>query len=279
MYKIVKTAKLSENQYDFWIEAPKIAAKTKPGQFIILRTNEEGERIPFTVVETDQDKGLIRFIFQVIGKSTSELALLKAGDSIKDVSGPLGMPTEIENYGTVMIVGGGVGIAVIYPVLRALKEAGNKVITILGAKTADLLILKDECQEYSDELIITTDDGSLGMKGLVTDAMENIIAKNSIDHCWAIGPGIMMKFCTMTAAKHDIPIFVSLNPIMIDGTGMCGCCRVTIDGEIKFVCVDGPEFKGTEVNWKEFLGRMKQYEEEEGVSLTDYQKVQVKDHG
>lgn len=275
MYKIVKSSELSTNEYDFWIEAPRIATKAEPGQFIILRINELGERIPLTIADTKPEAGLIRLIFQVIGKTTADLALLKTGESILDISGPLGMPTEIKNYGTVMIVGGGVGIAAIYPILKGLKKAGNKVITILGAKTAELVILKEDCIAYSDELIITTDDGSIGMKGLVTEAMENVIAENTIDCCWAIGPSIMMKFCTMTATKHDLPIYVSLNPIMIDGTGMCGGCRVTIDGNIKFACVDGPEFKGTEVNWEEFIGRMKQYKQEEEVSLADTQKVQV----
>lgn len=279
MYKIVKSAELSTNEYDFWIEAPRIAKKAKPGQFVILRINEAGERIPLTIVDTKPEEGLVRLIFQVIGKTTAELALLKTDDSILDVTGPLGMPTEIKNYGTVMIVGGGVGIAAIYPIIKGLKEAGNKVITILGAKTAELVILQKDCERYSDELIITTDDGSIGMKGLVTEAMENVIAKNKIDCCWAIGPSIMMKFCTMTATKHDVPVYVSLNPIMIDGTGMCGGCRVTIDGNIKFACVDGPEFKGTEVNWEEFIGRMKQYKQEEDVSLADYQKEQVNSIG
>ncbi|MGX7263066.1 sulfide/dihydroorotate dehydrogenase-like FAD/NAD-binding protein [Enterococcus crotali] len=279
MYKITKSEQLSENEYDFWIEASRIAAKAQPGQFVILRIDDKGERIPLTIAETDSSSGMIRLIFQVIGKTTGELSKLNAGDSILDLTGPLGMPTEIKNYGTVLIVGGGVGIAAIYPIVKGLKQAGNRVITILGAKTAELVILEDECRNYSDELIITTDDGTLGRKGLVTDAMEQVIARETINCSWAIGPSMMMKFCTLTASKHEVPIYVSLNPIMIDGTGMCGGCRVTIDGNIKFACVDGPEFKGTEVNWDEFISRMKQYTDEEKQCLTDDQKEQVISHG
>jgi ferredoxin--NADP+ reductase len=279
MFKITRSEELSQNEFDFWIDAPRIAKKAKPGQFVILRIDEKGERIPLTIADVDAEKGEVRLIFQVIGKTTAALSKLKKGDSLLDLTGPLGMPTEIENYGTVMIVGGGVGIAAIFPILKGLKQAGNRVITILGAKTAELVILQEECRQYSDELIITTDDGSLGMKGLVTEAMEQVIARESVNCSWAIGPSIMMKFCTLTAEKHQLPIYVSLNPIMIDGTGMCGGCRVTIDGSIKFACVDGPEFKGSEVNWDEFISRMRQYQPEEQASLSDYQKAQVSQHG
>lgn len=279
MYKITKSKQLSKNEYDFWIEAPRIASKAQPGQFVILRINDIGERIPLTIADTDPEQGLIRLIFQVIGKTTAELSELTSGDTILDLTGPLGMPTEIKNYGTVMIVGGGVGIAAIFPIVKGLKQAGNRVVTILGAKTAELVILQEECRQYSDELIITTDDGTLGMKGLVTEAMEEVIARESVHCSWAIGPSIMMKFCTMTASKYNLPIYVSLNPIMIDGTGMCGGCRVTVDGNIKFACVDGPEFKGSEVNWDEFISRMKQYTTEEETCLTDYKKAQVIPHG
>lgn len=279
MYKITKSEQLSKNEYDFWIEAPRIAKKAKPGQFVMLRINEMGERIPLTIADTDDSGGKIRLVFQVIGKTTAELGKLTIGDTILDLTGPLGMPTEIKNYGTVMIVGGGVGIAAVFPIIKGLKKAGNRVITILGAKTAELVILQEECRQYSDELIVTTDDGTKGMKGLVTDAMEQVIANETINSSWAIGPSMMMKFCTMTAEKYELPLYVSLNPIMIDGTGMCGGCRVTIDGSIKFACVDGPEFKGTEVNWDEFISRMKQYKTEEETCLVDYQKVQVINRG
>lgn len=279
MYKITKNTQLSKNEFDFWIDAPRIASKAKPGQFVILRINEVGERIPLTIADVNSQEGTIRLVFQVIGKTTAALSQLKTGDSLMDLSGPLGMPTEIENYGTVLIVGGGVGIAAILPIVKGLKKAGNRVITILGAKTEELVILQEECRQFSDELIITTDDGSLGMKGLVTEAMEQVIAREPIDCSWAIGPSIMMKFCTLTASKHDLPIYVSLNPIMIDGTGMCGGCRVTVSDSIKFACVDGPEFKGTEVDWDEFINRMKQYKTEEEACLADYEKAQVTTHG
>ncbi|WP_265457255.1 sulfide/dihydroorotate dehydrogenase-like FAD/NAD-binding protein [Enterococcus sp. HY326] len=279
MFKIKKSSQLSENEFDFWIEAPLIADKAEPGQFIILRIDQLGERIPLTICDSNRGTGQIRIIFQVIGKSTADLAKFQTGDNILDVSGPLGQPTEIKNYGTVMIVGGGVGIAAIYPIVKGLKKAGNRVITILGAKTKELVILQKDCEIYSDEVIVTTDDGSLGQKGLVTEAMEQVIQRERIDCSWAIGPSIMMKFCTLTAEKYDLPIYVSLNPIMIDGTGMCGGCRVTVDGSIKFACVDGPEFRGNEVNWTEFISRMKQYKTEESAYLSSSQGKQVNTHG
>lgn len=275
MNKITKCQQLSENEFDIWVEAPRIADKGQPGQFLIVRADQYSERIPLTIVDTNKKDGTIQLIFQVIGKSTAKLATLKAGDEIADVSGPLGMATEIKQYGTVLLVGGGVGIAALYPIVKGLKEAGNRVITILGAKTAELVILQEECRAVSDELIIMTDDGTLGQKGLVTNAMEEVFAHETIDHAWAIGPSMMMKFCTSVASHHQVPIFVSLNPIMIDGTGMCGGCRVTVADSIKFACVDGPEFLGTEVNWDEFIQRMKQYQKEETDSLTMYQKERM----
>lgn len=273
--KITKCQQLSENEFDIWVEAPRIADKGQPGQFLIVRADELSERIPLTIVDTNKTDGTVQLIFQVIGKSTAKLATFSAGDTIADVSGPLGMATEIKQYGTVMLVGGGVGIAALYPIVKGLKEAGNRVVTILGAKTAELVILQEECRAVSDELIIMTDDGSLGQKGLVTQAMEEVFARETIDHAWAIGPSLMMKFCTSVASSYEVPIFVSLNPIMIDGTGMCGGCRVTVADTIKFACVDGPEFLGTEVNWDEFIQRMKQYQTEETDSLTLYQKERM----
>ena len=268
----MEKTELNPIEFEIFVEAPRIATKAKAGQFVILRIDEHGERIPLTVVDTDEKKGLVRLIFQVIGKSTAALAALQTGDSLADVVGPLGKATEIENYGKVMLVGGGVGIAALFPIVKALKKAGNHVITILGAKNKELMILADECKAYSDELIVMTDDGSLGAKGLVTDAMEAVFAKEDINMAWAIGPSIMMKFCTLTAQKAEVPIFVSLNPIMVDGTGMCGGCRVTIDEEIKFACVDGPEFLGAGVDWDEFINRMGQYRTEEGISNEVYEK-------
>ncbi|MEQ2878311.1 sulfide/dihydroorotate dehydrogenase-like FAD/NAD-binding protein [Enterococcus asini] len=272
MFKIVERTELNPIEFEIFVEAPRIAKKAKAGQFVILRIDELGERIPLTVVDTDEEKGLVRLIFQVIGKSTAALAALQAGESLADVVGPLGKATEIENYGKVLLVGGGVGIAALFPIVKALKQAGNHVTTILGAKNQELMILADECQRYSDELIVMTDDGSLGQKGLVTDAMKEVFARENIQMAWAIGPSVMMKFCTLTAEAANVPIFVSLNPIMVDGTGMCGGCRVTIDEQIKFACVDGPEFLGAGVDWDEFINRMGQYRKEEGISNEAYEK-------
>lgn len=278
MYKITERTVLSEREIEFWIIAPRVAAKAQPGQFVILQVDQFGERIPLTVCETDEASGQIRVIFQVIGKSTAELKHLNAGDELQDVVGPLGKPTEIKNYGTVLVVGGGVGIAVLYPVIRGLKQAGNHVITIFGAKTKDLVILREECAMYSDELILVTDDGSLGQKGLVTDAMKAVFAREEINQAWAIGPGIMMRYCTDVATKAEVPIYVSLNPIMIDGTGMCGCCRVLVNDQIKFACVDGPEFLGDQVDWDGFIQRMHQYHPEE-EAYQAYQEKQVQLNG
>ncbi len=215
----------------------------------MLWGEEDGERIPLTIADTKGSK--IRLIFQVVGKSTKKMAELEKGQSYAHVVGPLGKPSEIDYYGTVLLIGGGIGIAPpIYPILKALKQAGNKVIAILGARTSNLLILEDEFQEIADRVIITTDDGSKGMKGLVTDAMKLLAQEcEKVDRAWAIGPVIMMKYATLTAQELGYPITVSLNPIMVDGTGMCGGCRVTIAGSVKFACVDGPEFDGELVNW------------------------------
>lgn len=272
MFKVVERKELAPIEFEILVEAPRIARKAQPGQFVILRIDEEGERIPLTIVDVDVDAGLVRLIFQVIGKSTAQLSTVMAGESLTDMVGPLGKPTDIENYGTVLLVGGGVGIAALFPIVKGLKEAGNRVITILGAKTKELLILQEECAAYSDELILMTDDGSVGQKGLVTQAMEEVFQREDIAMAWAIGPSIMMKFATLTAKKYDIPIYVSLNPIMVDGTGMCGGCRVTISDSIKFACVDGPEFLGAEVDWDEFINRMQQYRPEEILSNEAYEK-------
>jgi ferredoxin--NADP+ reductase len=248
-----------------------IASRARPGQFVVLRANERGERVPLTIADFDEGRGAIRIIFQAVGKTTAMMASLKTGDSILDISGPLGSPSEIENFGTVMMVGGGVGIAALYPIIRGLKRAGNKVVTILGGRTSELVIMKEECAAFSDELIVTTDDGSEGMKGLVTDAMKMVAGREEpIARCWAIGPSIMMKFCALAAGELGLPIWVSMNPIMVDGTGMCGCCRLNVDGHIKFGCVDGPEFDGHKVDWDDFMNRMRQYKEEEKISMDRY---------
>lgn len=272
MFKVLERKELAPTEFEILVEAPRIAKKAKAGQFVILRIDEYGERIPLTIVDTDAEAGWVRLIFQVIGKSTAQLATVLAGEALSDIVGPLGKATDIENYGTVLLVGGGVGIAALFPIVKALKAAGNRVITILGAKNAELLILQEECAKYSDELILMTDDGSVGQKGLVTEAMEAVFKREEIAMTWAIGPSIMMKFCTLTAKKHHTPIYVSLNPIMIDGTGMCGGCRVTVADSIKFACVDGPEFLGEEVDWDEFVNRMQQYRPEEQLSSERYEK-------
>ncbi|PIE53879.1 MAG: dihydroorotate dehydrogenase [Dethiosulfovibrio peptidovorans] len=268
MFKILEKKCIMEGEFDIWVQAPNIAKNGKPGQFCVLRPNNHGERIPLTVADYDPEGGKIRIIFQVVGKTTRELSCLDVGESIIDILGPLGTPSEIEKYGTVLMIGGGVGIAALYPILKALKLAGNKVITILGGRTSDLVIMKDECGKYSDELIITTDDGSEGIKGVVTTAMDMLAERGEhIDCSWAIGPSIMMKFSSIKARELKIPCWVSLNPIMIDGTGMCGCCRVTVNDEVKFACCQGPEFDGWTVDWDEFMARLKQYKDEEKHSM------------
>ncbi|MDR1650229.1 MAG: sulfide/dihydroorotate dehydrogenase-like FAD/NAD-binding protein [Synergistaceae bacterium] len=272
MFKIISSERIAPREYDFWVEAPMIARHAKPGQFVVLRPAEKGERIPLTVADFDRDRGAVRIIFQVVGRTTAVMAGMKPGDFIQDISGPLGHPSEIGEFGTVMMVGGGVGIAALYPIIRGLKEAGSRVITILGGRSSDLVIMKDECAASSDELIVTTDDGSEGIKGLVTDAMKLVAGRGErIDRCWAIGPSIMMKFCALTAKELSLPIWVSMNPIMLDGTGMCGCCRLSVDGCVKFGCVDGPEFDGTKVDWDDFMNRMRQYKEEEKISMEKYE--------
>ena len=272
MFKIVSKQKIAPKEFDIWVEAARIAKHAKAGQFVVLRVDDQGERIPLTIADYDKEKGLIRLIFQVVGKTTAAMSCLDVGDSIQDISGPLGTPSEVEKFGTVLMVGGGVGIAALYPIIKELKLAGNKVITILGGRTSELVIMKEECAEYSDELIITTDDGSEGMKGVVTEAMKMVVERGEkVDRCWCIGPSIMMKFGTKAAAALGLPIIVSLNPLMVDGTGMCGCCRVTVDDKIFFACVDGPEFDGHKVNWDEFMSRLRQYKDEEKISMDKFE--------
>lgn len=271
MFKILSKKVIMPKEFEMWIDAPRIARNGRAGQFCILRVTERGERIPLTVAEYDREGGRIRMVFQTEGKTTTELSKLNPGDEIHDILGPLGKPSEVKNFGTVLMIGGGVGIAALYPIVKALKEAGNKVITILGGRTKDLVIMMDECAACSDELIVTTDDGSYGIKGVVTTAMDMLAQRGEkIDCCWAIGPSIMMKFASLKAKELNIPCWVSLNPIMVDGTGMCGCCRVTVNNAIRFACVDGPEFDGWGVNWNEFFTRLRQYKDEQKISLERY---------
>jgi len=257
----------------FEIMQPSIARKAVPGQFVVIIHSEKGERIPLTIADTNKVKGTITIIFQEVGKSTMELGTFKEGDRLQDVIGPLGKPTEIEHYGTVVCVGGGVGIAPLYPIAKALKEAGNKVIGILGARTENLLILEKEFKEITDELYITTDDGSYGRKGFVSDELNRLIEEGyKITRVWAIGPAIMMKVVSEVTRPHNIKTIVSLNPIMVDGTGMCGCCRVEVGGETKFACVDGPEFDGHLVDFDLLMKRQAMYKKEEKQALESYQK-------
>ena len=271
MYKIVSTKQFSEKVFQFVVEAPLIAKSRKAGHFVIIRVDEKGERIPLTISDSDTDKGTITLVVQTVGLTSTKLCKLKAGDSILDVVGPLGQATHIENFGTVLCAGGGVGVAPMLPIIKALKAAGNKVISVLAGRTRELIILEDEVRKYSDEVVIMTDDGSYGNKGVVTVGMENIIQREKVDKCFAIGPAIMMKFCCLLTKKYNIPTDVSLNTIMVDGTGMCGACRVTVGGKTKFVCVDGPEFDGHEVDFDEMFKRMGAFRD---IELEEMKKLE-----
>jgi len=249
------------------VEASEIAKKRKAGQFVIVRTCDSGERIPLTIADGNASEGWIELVVQVVGKTTKALSMLEPGQAICDLAGPLGKPTHIELFGTVVIVGGGIGIAPSHPIAQAMKRAGNQVISILGGRTKDLVIMEQKIRATSDRVIITTDDGSYGMKGLVTDAIQQLVGEGvKIDLVVAIGPPIMMKFVSLLTKKYDIPTLVSLNTIMVDGTGMCGACRVTVGDSTKFVCVDGPEFDGHKVDFDEMMKRLRMYEKDEKVS-------------
>lgn len=268
MFKIVKREVLVASSVVLHeIEAPRIARKAKPGQFVILKATETGERIPLTMADTDPDAGTVTVIFMVVGKSTALFADLKVGDTYTDLIGPLGSPTDIEKVGHVVCVGGGTGIAVLHPIARAMKQAGNRVSTILGARNAEFMILKDKMSGLSDTFIPMSDDGSTGRKGFVTDALKEILAGDKPDLVVAIGPVPMMKAVSEMTRPYGIHTLVSLNPIMIDGTGMCGCCRVTVGEEIKFACVEGPEFDGHKVDFEGLAQRLNAYRQEEGVAM------------
>ena len=256
MNKIISKEHFSEKVFKLVIEAPLIAKSRKAGHFVIVRVGDKGERMPLTIAEADSVKGTITLVVQKVGLSSTRLCELNEGDYITDVVGPLGKATHIENFGTVVCAGGGVGVAPMLPIVQALKAAGNKVITVLAGRSKDLIILENEMRASSDEVIIMTDDGSYGKKGLVTEGIEEVIKREKVDKCFAIGPAIMMKFVCLLTKKYDIPTDVSLNTIMVDGTGMCGACRITVGGKTKFVCVDGPEFDGHQVDFDEMLKRM-----------------------
>lgn len=258
-YKIIEKEHFSENVVKLEVEAPLIARSRRPGHFVIVRTGNGGERIPLTIADADLKKGSITLVVQAVGESTRKICALEPGECLTDIVGPLGQATHIEKGGTVVCCGGGVGVAPLLPIVKAMKEADNRVVSILAARTSELIILEKEVAEYSDEVIIMTDDGSKGQKGLVTAGLEDVIAREKVDQVVAIGPAVMMKFVALTTRKYEIPTMVSLNTIMVDGTGMCGACRVTVDGKTKFVCIDGPEFDAHKVDFDEMMMRLRAY--------------------
>ena len=272
MNKIIRKEQFSENVFLFEIEAPLIAKSRKAGNFIILRVDKNGERIPLTIADANTKKGTITIVVQRVGLSSFKLCSLNEGDIIADVVGPLGNPTHIENFGTVVCAGGGVGVAPMLPIIKALKAVGNRVLSVIAGRTKELVILENEVRACSDELIIMTDDGSYGEKGVVTIGIEKLINQEHVDKVFAIGPPIMMKFCCLLTQKYNIPTDVSLNTIMVDGTGMCGACRLTIGGKTKFVCIDGPEFDGALVDWDEMLKRMGTFKKAEKEEMEHYEQ-------
>ena len=263
MNKIVAKEQFSEKVFKLVVEAPLIAKARRAGHFVIVRVGEKGERMPLTIADADVQAGTITLVVQKVGVSSTKLCDLNVGDEITDVVGPLGKATHIENFGTVVCAGGGVGVAPMLPIIKALKAAGNRVISVLAGRSKDLIILEDEVRKHSDEVIIMTDDGSYGQKGVVTVGIEQVIQRETVNKVFAIGPAIMMKFCCLLTKKYGISTDVSLNTIMVDGTGMCGACRITVGGKTRFVCVDGPEFDGHEVDFDEMLSRMTAFKEEE----------------
>ena len=270
MNKIIEKEYFSEAVVRLVVEAPNIAKSRKAGHFVIVKTGEKGERIPLTIAAADQEKGTITLIIQKVGVTSTKICNLEVGDEITDVAGPLGKPTHIEKIGTVLASGGGVGVAPLLPIVEAFKEAGNRVITVLAARQKDLIILEEQMRKHSDELIIMTDDGSYGKKGLVTMGMEEVIQREKVDLAVTVGPAIMMKFATLLTGKYNIPTVASLNTLMVDGTGMCGACRVTVGGKTKFVCVDGPEFDAHEVDFDEMLLRLDSYKSSEAEAYETY---------
>jgi len=270
MSKIIEKEYFSEAVVRLVVEAPHIAKSRKAGHFVIVKTGEKGERIPLTIAAADVDKGTITLIIQKVGVTSTKICDLDVGDEITDVVGPLGKATHIEKVGTVLASGGGVGVAPLLPIVEALKQAGNRVITVLAARNKDLIILEEQMRQHSDEVIIMTDDGSYGKQGLVTNGMEEVILREKVDLAVTVGPAIMMKFATLLTGKYDIPTVASLNTLMVDGTGMCGACRVTVGGKTKFVCVDGPEFDAHEVDFDEMLLRLDSYKPSEAEAYESY---------
>ena len=262
MNKIVEKRHFSEKVVELIVEAPLIARSRRAGHFVIVRADEHGERIPLTIADADKDKGTITLVVQAVGKSSQKICSKEAGEYLHDVVGPLGQATHIEKVGTVVCCGGGVGVAPLLPIIRAMKAAGNRVVSVLAGRTKDLIILEDEVRASSDEVVIMTDDGSYGNKGLVTNGVEDVINREKVDLVVTIGPAIMMKFVALLTKKYEIPTMCSLNTIMVVGTGMCGACRVTVGGKTKFVCIDGPEFDAHQVDFDEMLMRLHSYDDE-----------------
>lgn len=260
MNKIISKRHFSKNVVELVVEAPMIARSRRAGHFVIVRADEHGERIPLTIADADTEKGTITLVIQAVGKSTRKICAKEPGEYLHDAVGPLGQATRIENYGTVVCCGGGVGVAPLLPIVRALKAAGNRVVSVLAGRSKELIILEDEIRKSSDEVVIMTDDGSYGNKGLVTDGAEAVIKREHVDYAVAIGPAVMMKFVALLTKKYDIPTMCSLNTIMVDGTGMCGACRVTVGGKTKFVCIDGPEFDAHQVDFDEMIMRLHSYD-------------------
>ncbi len=275
-HKIIKRELFSSHVLKLEIEAPRIAKARKAGHFVMVRADRKGERIPLTIAGANLEKGTITLVIQKVGVTSAKLFELKEGDSIADMVGPLGKATDVSHKGTILAAGGGVGVAPLLPIIEAMKKAGNRVVTIIAARSKDLIILEDQVRQHSDELIIMTDDGSYGEKGLVTEGMEKVIQRENIDEAVTIGPAVMMKFCALLTQKYNIPTVASLNTIMVDGTGMCGACRVTVNGKTRFVCVDGPEFNAHQVNFEELLLRLNGFKKLEQDALNTFNSTHKK---
>jgi ferredoxin--NADP+ reductase len=273
MAEIVRKEDLTPSTVLFEVLAPEVAAKAQAGQFVMVRVGETGERVPMTVADYDRERGTITMVVQLVGKTTEQMGAMQVGQRFASFTGPLGHPSVIERYGTVVCVGGGSSIAVIYPLARALKEAGNTVVSIIGARSAELVFWDERIATVSDELIVCTNDGSRGYKGLVTGPLLELLESGrSIEHVFAIGPAVMMKFCSLTTHPFGVPTTVSINSIMVDGTGMCGTCRVEVGGEVRFACVDGPEFDGHQVDWDNLLARQQFYLDQELISARKWRE-------
>ena len=273
MSKILEKEFFSKHVVKIVLEAPEIAKSRKPGHFVIIKNGKKGEHIPLTIAAADEQKGTITLVVQKVGVTSHKLANLEVGDEITDVVGPLGQATHLENVGTVLCAGGGVGVAPLLPIVEGLKKVGNRVVTVLAARTKDLVILEEQMKQYSDEVIVMTDDGSYGKKGLVTAGMEEVINREKVNMAVVIGPAVMMKFGSLTTKKYNIKTFASLNTIMVDGTGMCGACRVSVGGKTKFVCVDGPEFDAHDVDFDEMLSRLGAYKDKEIAAYEKYLQI------